>query len=199
MSVKGNYKKIFGSLLIITAISIAATINVSMKSHENRMTINTLNEKINHLKHQPRTIKPVTRKEKTDFDTYKDTVFEKKYPEFSKIATIVYHKSKKYGFDPYMIMGLIQFESNFNPYAVSQQGAYGLMQVHYATWKDRLAIDFSRIFDAEYNIDLGLKVLDFYYKKCSNKLLAALCFYNGYKLRRTSNVKTIQSKLCAFR
>ena len=31
----------------------------------------------------------------------------------------------------------------------------GLMQVHYAVWKDELKIDKSRIFDIGYNIELG--------------------------------------------
>ena len=43
-----------------------------------------------------------------------------------------YRKSRDFGFSPYLIMSLIQVESNFDPYAVSSVGAYGLMQVNYS-------------------------------------------------------------------
>ena len=115
------------------------------------------------------------------FLKYRDTVVRKKYPVFSKIVDVVYNKSKQYGFNPNLILSLIQIESNFRPQAVSSRGAYGLMQINYMVWKDELDINSTQIFDIEYNIDLGLQILKRYHEKSGGDLLRALHLYNnGY-------------------
>ncbi len=110
---------------------------------------------------------------------YQDKVLKKRYPVFAKIVRAVHKKSRDYGFEPNLIMSLIHVESSFRPYAVSSHGAYGLMQINYSVWKKELDIDYRRIFEIEYNIDLGLKVLKRYYKLTKGNILQALHLYNN--------------------
>jgi soluble lytic murein transglycosylase-like protein len=120
--------------------------------------------------------------ERIDLLEYKNATFQKKFPDFAKIVEVAYRKARRYGFNPNLVLSVIQVESAFNPLAVSQAGAYGLMQVRYAVWKDELGIDKNRIFDVEYNIDLGLQILKQYHDISGGNLSRALFLYNnGYK------------------
>jgi len=113
---------------------------------------------------------------------FRDNAFRIRYPVVSKIFSTVFKKSKKYKVDPFIVLALIQVESSFKPYAVSSAGAYGLMQVNYAVWKDELKINFNKIFDIDYNIELGIKIFKHYLKINNNNLLKAFLMYNnGYK------------------
>lgn len=49
--------------------------------------------------------------------------------EERELAALIYFESAKYGYDPEFILAIIQTESAFNPEAVSNKGAYGLMQL----------------------------------------------------------------------
>jgi soluble lytic murein transglycosylase-like protein len=127
---------------------------------------------------------------------YRVQAFARRYPLFDRIARVVYQKSREYGFHPRLVMGVIQVESAFNPKAVSNRGAYGLMQVNLSVWKDELQIDRSRIFDIEYNIDLGLQILKRYSLVAKGNIQRALHLYNnGYKYNNTGYVLRVNSVL----
>lgn len=112
---------------------------------------------------------------------YKEVALKKQFPLFSKIVDVVYKKSKEYGFDPNLVMSIIQIESAFKPYVVSNAGAMGLMQINYSVWKNELDIRIEQIFDIEYNIDLGLQILKRYQKASNGDILQMLHLYNnGY-------------------
>lgn len=116
-----------------------------------------------------------------DILKYKEKVMRKKYPLFSKISEVVYLKSKEYKINPDLILALIEIESSFKPNSISTQGAYGLMQINYKVWKKELNIDSSKIFDIEYNVDLGIRILKMYLKESKGDLMKALHLYNnGY-------------------
>ena len=66
--------------------------------------------------------------ERLDLLEYKNATFQKKFPEFSHIVDVAYRKAKRYGFNPNLVLSVMQVESAFNPLAVSSAGAYGLMQ-----------------------------------------------------------------------
>jgi soluble lytic murein transglycosylase-like protein len=123
---------------------------------------------------------------RVDFLEYQNMIFQKKFPDFSKIVNIAYNKSKVFGFQPNLVLAIMQVESAFNPLALSTAGAYGLMQIRYAVWKDELKIDKSKIFNIEYNIELGLQILKQYYDLTGGNLERALFLYNnGYKYQNT--------------
>ncbi len=131
---------------------------------------------------------------KYNFMEYKTRALSKRYPQFSFILDTVYRKSHEYGFKPDLVLGVVKVESNYNPTAVSYKGAYGLMQVTLSVWRGPLNIDENRIFDVEYNIDLGLQVLKHYYKETRGDLKMALHLYNnGYLYNNTSYTKKVDS------
>jgi soluble lytic murein transglycosylase-like protein len=164
----------------MTVMLMSSVIHLSRQKKDNIAAIGRLNETVARLEKNLSSYEK--EKEKFDFYRFKENVFNLKYPNFSRVARIVFKKSREYGFSPYLVMAVIQVESNFDQYAVSTAGAYGLMQVNYSVWKDIYGIDFNRIYQKEYNIDLGLKILKRYYLKSSGNLLKALFRYNnGYK------------------
>jgi soluble lytic murein transglycosylase-like protein len=180
---------ILTSLLLFYALS-----DVSSENHRNLQEINTLQKRLNQVENELSSSK----EDLADVALikYQDSVVRKKYPVFSQIVDVVYRKSKEYEFNPNLIMSMILVESGFNPKAVSSAGAYGLMQVTYDVWKDELDIDPNRIFDIEYNIDLGLQILKRYSKVAKGDMLRALHLYNNgylfnnesYKYKVTSTI-----------
>jgi soluble lytic murein transglycosylase-like protein len=127
---------------------------------------------------------------------YKNATFHKKFPEFSRIVDVAYQKAQHYGFSPNLVLSVIQVESAFNPAAVSAAGAFGLMQVRYAVWKDELGIDKSRIFDIDYNIDLGLRILKQYQEIADGNMRRALFLYNnGYKYNNVGYIARVNSSI----
>jgi len=134
--------------------------------------------------------------ERIDLLEYKNATFEKKFPDFAKIIDVTYKMSRRYGFNPNLVLAVIQVESAFNPLAVSQAGAYGLMQVRYAVWKDELNIDKNRIFDIEYNIELGLQILKQYHDVSGGNIRRTLFLYNnGYKYNNNGYFSKVNASI----
>jgi soluble lytic murein transglycosylase-like protein len=180
--------RIFLALVLTTAIMMVTVIAMAIEEKDKHNIIAKLNEQVQGLAKDVSYYENLREKEKTQvaFRQFKESVFKLRYPDFSEIIKIVFKESKKYGFNPYLVMAVIQVESGFDPFAVSTAGAYGLMQVNYSVWKDELKIDFNRIFEKEYNIDLGLRILKHYYDGNAGNLFMALFRYNnGYKYNNT--------------
>ncbi|UCH96314.1 MAG: lytic transglycosylase domain-containing protein [Candidatus Aminicenantes bacterium] len=180
MNLKRIYRALFLVLTVSTVLLTVTIADLAKQEGENQETISKLTQNAAHLEEKVTYYEK--EKEKIEFYRFRENVFNLRDPDFSRVAKIVFKKSKKYGFNPYLIMAVIQVESGFDQYAVSPVGAYGLMQVNYSVWKDELNIDFNRIFEKEYNIDLGLTILKHYYEEASGNMFLALFRYNnGYK------------------
>ncbi|MCK4942809.1 MAG: lytic transglycosylase domain-containing protein [Candidatus Aminicenantes bacterium] len=185
-----NSKKIIFILIfstLIVAILTANLLQVSVENKHRKKEIEILNTRLDKMKQKMHTHQ--VQMENVDFLTYRDKVVRKKYPVFSRIVDVVYYKSKEYGFNPNLILSLIQIESNFKPRAISSKGAYGLMQVNYSVWKEELDIDNLRIFNIEYNIDLGMQILKRYYDEARGDLLKTLHLYNNGYLHNNQKYK----------
>lgn len=125
---------------------------------------------------------------------FKADVMERKYPHFSRVVKAVYEKSREHRIDANLLMSIIETESAFNPYAVSSAGAYGLMQINFSIWKEELNIDHQKIFDIDYNLDLGIKIYQHYLKLADNDQEKALHYYNnGFKLTNNEYVDKVAS------
>jgi len=127
---------------------------------------------------------------------YKSKALSCHLPMFDQILETVYRIAPKYGFNPELVLKIIQVESAFKPKALSSMGAFGLMQVNLSVWQKVLDIDKKRIFDIEYNIDLGLRILKHYFDSTKGNIKLALHHYNnGYLYDNRAYVKNFSDQL----
>jgi soluble lytic murein transglycosylase-like protein len=199
---KSNVKKI--AFLLVTLLLIGLTglfiglVDFNRKYESKKENLNILASEVFRLE---QTIDRNDQKLKAyDLLEFKVNAFSTRYSLFSKILDSVYHKSRKYGFQPDLVLGIVKVESDFDPNVISFKGAYGLMQVNLPVWREELSIDEKRIFDVDYNIDLGLRILRMYYDESKGNLKLALHLYNnGYKYNNTSYADKVGSAVLAFR
>jgi len=177
---------------------VIATVEFNQKYEAKIQTISTMQNQVISLENKidinMEKIKAI------DFLTYKVGYFDKRYPLYSQILDSVYKKSNQYGYDTDLLLSIIQVESNYNPKAVSNRGAYGLMQVNLSVWRKELSINDSQIFDIDYNIGLGVEIFDRYYRESRGNLGRALHLYNnGYRYNNTSYVDKVTRLLPSFK
>jgi len=199
--VKRNIKKSLFLLIGLFLIGLCGLFLALFEFNTNYTTrkeaLQVVSTQLNQLENQMNQTRDKLRR--YDLLEYKVAAYEKKLPDFSLVLDSAFKKSLEYGFHPDLVLTIIKVESGFNPKAVSFRGAYGLMQVNLSVWKKELAIDKKRIFDINYNIDLGLRILKRYLIETKGDLKRALHLYNnGYKYNNTSYVKKIKSQLSNF-
>ncbi|MCX7946185.1 MAG: transglycosylase SLT domain-containing protein [Hydrogenophilus sp.] len=93
-------------------------------------------------------------------------------------------EAKRYGIDPLLVVAVIAVESEFDPQAVSHQGALGLMQVMPKWHLDRVdervigEAEERHLFDPGINISVGAELLAEALER-HKSLEQALQYYNG--------------------
>lgn len=114
-----------------------------------------------------------------------------------KLAKVIVEECSNYEMDPFLILAVIQTESNFTPKAVSSRGAIGLMQVMPKTGeyfaKDR-GLSYqgrSSLYDPLINVRVGIHYLSFLAEQFDS-LENALAAYN-YGPTKFANSKTLAS------
>lgn len=159
--------------LLLTVFILAEKNSVDkMKLQQQKTNISRMQAEINNYK---------TELKDLDILKFKESVLNKKYPLLADVIKAAYKKSRQYDINPFIVLAVIEVESGFKPFAVSSRGAYGLMQINYNVWKKELKIDLDRIFQIEYNIDLGIRILKRYLVKSDGNIPQALHLYNnGY-------------------
>jgi soluble lytic murein transglycosylase len=104
---------------------------------------------------------------------------------------IINSKAMKYNIAPALVKAVISTESNWDPSAVSQKGAMGLMQLMPFTARD---MGVSNPFNPEENIEGGTKYLKFLLDKFDGDISLALAAYNAgpAKIEESGGIPRIQ-------
>nr|WP_288090999.1 transglycosylase SLT domain-containing protein [Thauera sp.] len=110
--------------------------------------------------------------------------------------------AQEHGFDPLLIVAIMAVESSFNPRAVSNMGAQGLMQVIPRFHQDKIGTKRGKyaLFDPELNVRVGTQVLQEGLQRYGS-MQRALQYYNGAlkdpKARYTRKVMAVKKRLVA--
>lgn len=102
-----------------------------------------------------------------------------------EVGRIVQELSGQYGMDPVLILAVMKVESTFNPKALSNKDARGLMQVRPIVVREvakDLGIDprdHVKLYAHEFNIRVGVHYLSLLLKKFNGDVKKALMAYNA--------------------
>jgi soluble lytic murein transglycosylase-like protein len=100
------------------------------------------------------------------------------------ILKVVHQEATRAGLAPELVLAVIDVESNFDRYAISSASALGLMQVM-PFWIEELGQqDKNQLFDTEFNVLLGCRILKYYLDMERGDLVRGLGRYNGSLGRR---------------
>jgi len=89
---------------------------------------------------------------------------------------LIHHHSARYGVDPFLVLAVVQEESQFEPRAVSSKGAIGLMQI---TRETAEYLGLRDPFDVGENIEGGVRYLQMLLERHDWDLRLALASYNA--------------------
>lgn len=98
--------------------------------------------------------------------------------ERRRMLTMIQYEATRAALDVQLILGLIEVESRFRPYAVSNVGAKGLMQVM-PFWQNYIGNKNHNLFDMRTNLRYGCTILRHYNNLENGNMRRALARYNG--------------------
>ena len=99
-------------------------------------------------------------------------------PSRNDFVATVYYEATRAGLDPQLVLGVIQYESNFRKYAISPADARGYMQVM-PFWTRTIGNPDHNLFHLRTNLRYGCVILRFYLDIENGDLFRALGRYNG--------------------
>lgn len=146
-----NYNKLPLLFLLCSALVFAAIFCYCELFQENRVIKHELKQELQKKQEELNQLKEELKQLKRLSEIYGTT---------TQIVAVALRESEKYGIKPTIMLELIKAESDFDPKAVSKDGARGLCQLKPVTAKElsrELGINFNKntLFDIEYNIRLG--------------------------------------------
>jgi soluble lytic murein transglycosylase-like protein len=109
-----------------------------------------------------------------------------------EILRTVHFRAREAGVEPELVLAVIDVESNFDRFAISSASALGLMQVM-PFWVDEVGYsDKNLLFDIDFNILLGCRILKYYLDMEHGDLIQGLARYNGSTGRRWYGDRVIE-------
>jgi len=90
----------------------------------------------------------------------------------------IHYEAKRANIEPELVLAVIDVESRFNPWAISNVGAQGLMQIM-PFWLNEIGRPNDSLFDMRTNLRMGCTILSYYLKMEKGSLPRALARYNG--------------------
>ena len=91
---------------------------------------------------------------------------------------LIHAEATRAGVSPELVLSIINVESNFNRFAVSQAGAQGLMQIM-PFWLKLSSQPNGNLFHENTNLRLGCTILKYYLQRSHGDIREALQRYNG--------------------
>ncbi|KAA3634488.1 MAG: lytic transglycosylase domain-containing protein [Proteobacteria bacterium] len=95
-----------------------------------------------------------------------------------ELLRLIHREATRSGIAPELVMGVIQIESSFDRYAVSDRGARGLMQLM-PFWIKEIGHPTDDLFNPATNLRYGCRVLRNYLSRTNGELDRALGMYHG--------------------
>lgn len=173
-----NREKYLTILLVMCIISYFMMVNLSMTAVAEDMS--NYKEKIN-----------VVKRDALIYDLRNSFLEEKALIEYIRELTnlnyddceFIYNESKSKNIDPFLVLGVIKRESDFNPYAQGVAGERGLGQLMENTARPvaenmGYVFDPDKLFDARYNLKLTITQISYLISLYNNDIHKALTAYN---------------------
>lgn len=110
----------------------------------------------------------------------------KNQEQAAKIGKLIYYEATRAGLDPNLVLAIITVESNFNQYAISNQGARGLMQIM-PFWVKITKTPNANLFYPPINLRIGCSIFRSYLITENGNLTNALKLYNSGSTHNDSN------------
>lgn len=98
--------------------------------------------------------------------------------QYDKIVKSIIEQSNYYNVPLILTIAIMEAESTFDQYAVSEIGAKGLMQI-YTLECNKIKFDESKLFGIEYNIACGLCIFKDKLRMSKGDYVGAIYRYNG--------------------
>lgn len=116
------------------------------------------------------------------------------------IAKTIIEKSVEHRIPFEVVLGVIEVESSFNPFAISNKGARGLMQVMYSVWGKEFNLTSQyQLHDLEIGIDCGIRIIKRYLKQTKNNMRKTLYKYVGGDSKYGKRVYECMGKFVVFK
>jgi hypothetical protein len=157
------------------------TEKISERVDEQVVTIKSLSVENSVLKEKVKKLKTKKLQEKDNIKNYILTYYKTVAPVIAEEAAIhILEKSAKYNVPFVAVVAVMEVESHYNPFAVSNKGARGLMQVMYKIWGKELGLSSKYdLHDIETSVDCGVRILREYLDVTDNDMRKALFKYVG--------------------
>jgi len=95
-----------------------------------------------------------------------------------EMLRLIHQEASRAKLPPELVLAVIQVESNFDRFAISEAGARGLMQVM-PFWLKELGRPNDNLFDIQTNLRFGCTILRYYLDMEKGNRTRALARYNG--------------------